>query len=96
MILGKGSNTKKASCFAISLIILSSIVTNILILNVSGYTAATTASAEISNSNSSYHHQIQTSMAAVPISIIMIILLLMHLKNTNNNYLRHHEHTSIL
>ena len=52
MILGKGSNTKKATCFAISLIILSSIVTNILILNVSGYTAAT-ASAEISNSNSS-------------------------------------------
>ena len=38
MILGKGSNTKKATCFAISLIILSSIVTNILILNVSGYT----------------------------------------------------------
>src|SRR3954453_22045305 len=51
MILGKGSNTRKATSFAISLIILSSIVTNILILNVSGYT--TTASAEISKSNSS-------------------------------------------
>ena len=49
IILEKDAKTTKATCFAISLIILSSIVTSILFLNDSGYT--TTASAEISNSN---------------------------------------------
>src|SRR6476660_3182604 len=49
IILGKDAKTTKATCFAISLIILSSIVTSILILSDSGFT--TSASAEISNSN---------------------------------------------
>ena len=49
IILEKDAKTTKATCFAISLIILSSIVTSILILSDSGFT--TSASAEISNSN---------------------------------------------